>query len=141
MKLEDLKKKLLNSKEFRDEYFKKDLAFEVGQMVLEARAIKGISQKELAELAGTKQPGIARVENGGLPSLSFLEKLAKAMDTYLIPPRFGFMKNTESEAYTERQSQYVTVSLGSNALNSIVGFTFKSNASSIGENNYLLNRI
>lgn len=94
MTLEGLKNKLFKSKKFRDEYFKKDLAFEIGQMLLEARVEKGMTQKVLASRIGTKQPSIARIENGAsLPSLSILEKIADAFGSYLIPPTFGFMKN------------------------------------------------
>ena len=36
---------------------------------------------QLAELVGTRQPSIARLENGtSMPSLSFLERIAKALD-------------------------------------------------------------
>lgn len=104
MRFDDFKKTMLEDKEFREEYYKKDLAFEVGQMILQARAIRGISQKDLAVHARTKQPSIARVENGALPSLGFLKKLAEAMGTYLIPPRFGFMKDIPSEVYDTESS-------------------------------------
>lgn len=94
MTLQTLKDRLLKSKEFRNEYFKKDLAFEIGYMILNARIEKKMTQKELAEKIGTKQPSIARVESGEiLPSLSFLEKVAHAFDSYLIPPTFGFMSD------------------------------------------------
>jgi transcriptional regulator with XRE-family HTH domain len=94
MSLNELKERLFKNKKFRDEYFKKDLAFEISQMLLEARAEKGITQEELAEKIGSKQPSIARIESGNsLPSLSLLEKIARAFDSYLVPPSFGFMSN------------------------------------------------
>jgi transcriptional regulator with XRE-family HTH domain len=94
MSLNELKERLFKNKKFRDEYYKKDLAFEIGQMLLEARAEKGVTQEVLAVRIGTKQPSIARIENGAsLPSLATLEKIAHALDSYLIPPVFGFMKN------------------------------------------------
>ena len=44
--------------------------------VIEARKEKGLSQQQLAELAGVKQPAIARLENGSVsPSLDTLSKL------------------------------------------------------------------
>jgi len=93
MNLKQLKKQLLKDKKFREEYFKVDLMFEVSEMLIEARIKKGITQEELAKKIGTKQPSIARVENGNvMPSLSFLEKIAKALDTYLVPPRFAFLE-------------------------------------------------
>lgn len=66
--------------------------FEVANLITEARYFSGLTQKQLAELVGTQQPSIARIEKGlALPSLSFLLKIAKAMGTYLIAPKFGFM--------------------------------------------------
>lgn len=92
MNLQTHKQKLLkNNPEFRKEYYSYDLAFEIGQMILEARSIKGITQKQLAEMIKTKQSGIARAENGTyLPSLSFLNKIANALKTHLFV-KFGFM--------------------------------------------------
>lgn len=69
-----------------------DLAFEVSEMLINARIIKGFTQEELAEKMGTKQSGIARAENGvHLTSLSFLKKMADVYQARLIPPRFSFM--------------------------------------------------
>lgn len=108
MNFDTFKQKLLKDPKFQKEYYKKDLAFEVSQMVSNARAFKALSQAELAGLAGTKQPSIARVENGHLPTLVYLEKLAKAMGTYLIPPKFGFMKDVPLEAYGEQMTVNTT---------------------------------
>ena len=75
-----------------------DLATEIGTMVTELRIIKGITQAELAKRLNTKQPSIARLENGSdLPSLKFLFKIAKSLGTYLIPPKFGLIKNAVSD--------------------------------------------
>lgn len=75
------------------EQVKKDLAFHIGLMVEHARISMGMTQTELAEKINTKQPAIARIENGkSLPSLTVLDKIAKeAFDSYLVPPRFAFM--------------------------------------------------
>ena len=84
MTLQELKQKLLQNSEFKQEYERYDLSFEIGQMVLEARMIKGITQEKLATLMKTKQSGIARLESGkNLPSLTFLEKVANAFQTKL----------------------------------------------------------
>lgn len=94
MNLKEFKKELLNNPEFKKEYEKYDLAFEVGQMLAEARIIKGITQENLAKMINTKQSGVARAERGTtLPSLSFLEKIAKALKTNLIV-RFSFMEES-----------------------------------------------
>lgn len=80
MNIDELKRNLLRDQDFKMEYEKYDLAFEISQMVIEARIIKGITQKKLADLIGTKQSSISRLESGSfLPSLSFLEKIAKAL--------------------------------------------------------------
>jgi len=50
-------------------------------LVRQIRAAAGLTQTELAELAGTSQPAIAAYESGSkLPSLRTLLKLAKAAD-------------------------------------------------------------
>ncbi len=44
--------------------------------VIEARKEKGLSQQQLADLAGVKQPAVARLENGSVsPSVDTLSKL------------------------------------------------------------------
>lgn len=83
--------------------------FEVANLITEARYFSGLTQKQLAEIVGTQQPSIARIEKGlALPSLSFLLKIAKAMGTYLIAPKFGFME----ERTTKDATHYNYVSKG-----------------------------
>jgi predicted transcriptional regulator len=54
---------------------------EPGYQVTRLRMLRGLTQAQLAELVGTRQPSIARLENGtGVPSLSFLQKIAAALD-------------------------------------------------------------
>jgi len=89
MNLKEYKNRIFKNKKFKKDYEKYDLAFEIGQMVIEARISKGITQKKLASLVKTKQPAIARLENGNhLPSISFLEKVVKALGMYLLAPKF-----------------------------------------------------
>ncbi len=115
MKLKDFTKKLLQDKKFKEGYYRKDdIAFDVGQMIIEARILKGLTQKELAKKVKTQQPSIARIESGSmLPSLTFLNKIAKALGTYLVAPKLGFMeemgyqfhpyaKDTEQENILEK---------------------------------------
>jgi transcriptional regulator with XRE-family HTH domain len=93
MDINEYKAWMLSNKKFQKAYEKYDLGFEVGRAVIKARVFKGISQEKLAKLVETKQPSIARIENGkSLPSLRFLAKLAKAMGTYLLAPRFAFLE-------------------------------------------------
>lgn len=98
MNLQEFKKKQMRNPKFRAEYNKYDLAFEVSQMLIEARIVKGVTQARLAEMARTKQAGIARAESGkSLPTLSFLKRIADAFNTYLLPPRFAFLVNPKME--------------------------------------------
>lgn len=53
---------------------------EPGYQVARLRMMRGLTQAQLAEMVGTRQPSIARLENGSsTPSLSFLTKIADAL--------------------------------------------------------------
>lgn len=94
MKIGDITKEILNRNPIVEKEIKMDLAFQIGRMVTNARLMQGMTQSQLAKKVDTKQPAIARIESGSnLPNLSFLDKIAKkAFKSYLIPPRFAFMK-------------------------------------------------
>jgi DNA-binding XRE family transcriptional regulator len=54
---------------------------EPGYQVARLRIRRGLTQAQLAEMVGTRQPSIARLENGSsVPSLSFLDRIATALD-------------------------------------------------------------
>jgi DNA-binding XRE family transcriptional regulator len=54
---------------------------EPGYQVARLRIQRGLTQTQLAELVGTHQPSIARLENGtSIPSLSFLNRIAESLD-------------------------------------------------------------
>ncbi|MBD0261624.1 MAG: helix-turn-helix transcriptional regulator [Tolypothrix sp. Co-bin9] len=55
---------------------------EVAQLIYETRIKAGLTQKELADLIGTKQPVIARLEDADYDghSLSMLQKIARALN-------------------------------------------------------------
>jgi DNA-binding XRE family transcriptional regulator len=54
---------------------------EPGYQVARLRMLRGLTQAQLADMVGTRQPSIARLENGtSMPSLSFLQKIATALD-------------------------------------------------------------
>ncbi len=56
-------------------------SMEPGYQVARLRIQHGLTQAQLAELVGTRQPSIARLENGtSAPSLSFLNKIAAALE-------------------------------------------------------------
>ena len=49
---------------------------EIISSIIDARQAKGLSQKELAEITGIKQPAIARLENGHIsPSVDTINRL------------------------------------------------------------------
>jgi DNA-binding XRE family transcriptional regulator len=63
---------------------------EPGYQIARLRIQRGLTQTQLAEMVGTRQPSIARLENGtSVPSLSFLDRLATALDAkielHIIP--------------------------------------------------------
>jgi DNA-binding XRE family transcriptional regulator len=65
---------------FRAEFDRLQLARKVKGL----REKKKMSQVQLAALAGTKQPNIARLESGKVvPKLDFLEKVARALGGHL----------------------------------------------------------
>ncbi len=86
------KKILLKNKKFKAEYENKsDISYEIAKSIRQLRINHGLTQEELAKLVKTEQPSIARIENPGskAPSLNFLQRIAKALNTELIPPKFS----------------------------------------------------
>lgn len=65
-------------------YEEAELAHDLGQMVYDRRIVLGLSQTELAERCGMKQPQISRIEGGGtVPTIPLLRRLARALDADL----------------------------------------------------------
>jgi transcriptional regulator with XRE-family HTH domain len=67
---------------------------EPGYQIARLRIQRGLTQAQLAEKVGTRQPSIARLENGSsLPSLAFLRRIAEALDARIelkfIPENAG----------------------------------------------------
>jgi predicted transcriptional regulator len=57
----------------------------IADQVTERRAALGLSQRELAELTGTTQSAIARLEAGGRPPrIDTLLRIAEALDCDLV---------------------------------------------------------
>ncbi|MFF4775513.1 helix-turn-helix domain-containing protein [Microtetraspora fusca] len=60
------------------------IRFELGAAVRRRREGLGLTQAELAERAGLKQPAVARFEAGGtMPTIPMLERLAEALEVRL----------------------------------------------------------
>ncbi len=77
----EFRKEILKDKEVKRHYDELEFEFELVRLLLDKRIKQGITQKELADKIGTKQSSIARLESGKYnPSLSFLNKVAKALD-------------------------------------------------------------
>lgn len=77
-------KEALKDPRFREEYEKLQPEFAVVEALLRARKEKGLRQQDLARKVGTKQSVISRLEVGGTnPTVSFLQRLAQALDTRL----------------------------------------------------------
>lgn len=84
--LSDLKKELLQDEEFAREYKKEQILNDIAYKVFQARQKRGLTQGELADIIGTKQSSISRLErtlNKNLPSLEFLYKISDALEVDL----------------------------------------------------------
>lgn len=64
MTLQKFKKRLLEDKKFREEYYKKDLAVEIGEAIIGVRIKLGLTQAEFAHHIGIRKSYLARIENG-----------------------------------------------------------------------------
>lgn len=77
---QQFKRKLLKDKKVKKAYDELGAEFSLIETVIEKRLEKGLSQKDLAQMIGTKQSAISRFEAGGYnPTIAFLQKMACAM--------------------------------------------------------------
>ncbi len=68
--------KQMQDPEFREAYEDLEPAHQIARL----RIMRGLTQEQLAELVGTKQPNIARLESGRTtPSLPFLRRVVEAL--------------------------------------------------------------
>jgi predicted transcriptional regulator len=81
----EYKKEMLKDPELKAEYDKLEEEFTLASEIIQLRKEKKLTQKELAEIIGTSQPAIARLESGSYNkvSLSFLRRVAEALDAKL----------------------------------------------------------
>ena len=80
----DFKKRLLKDKQIKKAYDELGPEFALIEMIIKKRLNQGITQKQLAEKIGTKQPVISRLESGTYnPSIKFLHRVADALDAEL----------------------------------------------------------
>ncbi len=78
--MDDLKKYLdqqMQDPEFKKEYDKSRIEFEITRAIVNARCESNMTQKELSLRTGIRQSNISRIENGSSsPNISTLEKIA-----------------------------------------------------------------
>lgn len=82
---DDFLQEQLGNPEFKKEWDALEPEYNLIRQVINARLEKQLTQKQLAELSGTKQSSIARLESGNYnPSFKFLQKIAGAMGKQVI---------------------------------------------------------
>ncbi len=80
----EIKKLLLDDSEIKSEYDELSPIYELKKEIIRLRIEKGLSQKDLAALMGTKQSAISRLENGSYnPSVEFLNRIAHTLGIVL----------------------------------------------------------
>lgn len=80
----DFKKQLLTDKAIKKVYDDLGPEFAVVRMIIKKRTERGLTQQQLANKLGTKQPVISRLEQGTFnPSVKFLQRVANALDSKL----------------------------------------------------------
>jgi DNA-binding XRE family transcriptional regulator len=71
---------IFKSEEVQKELKMNEAEYKIIEEIIMARKEKNLTQKDLAELIGTKQSNISRFESGNYnPSLEFLNKIAQAV--------------------------------------------------------------
>ena len=78
-RLRDLKKRLMEDPEFREEYALADQEYSLVAQLIRARMEAKLTQTEVAQRLGTTQSAIARLEGGRVsPSVATLRRYAEA---------------------------------------------------------------
>jgi DNA-binding XRE family transcriptional regulator len=71
---------ILNNKDVQNELKLNEAEYQIIEEIIMARKERNLTQKELAELIGTRQSNISRLESGNYnPSIDFLNKIALAV--------------------------------------------------------------
>jgi DNA-binding XRE family transcriptional regulator len=70
---------------YRAGFAEAERAFLIGQAIRERRLALGLTQAELAKRAALTQPGLSRLEAGGVvPTIPLLERISAALEADLI---------------------------------------------------------
>lgn len=81
---EEYEKKLLEKKSFKKVAHELEYEYVLAKNLIQLRIKNKLSQQELAQKSGMKQPVISRIETGATkPTLSTLERIAKALGVRL----------------------------------------------------------
>ncbi len=88
---DQLLEKQLEHEDFKQEYQALAEEYEMAKEIIQLRKQAKLTQKQLAELVGTSQPAIARLESGEYQNLtlSFLRKIGRALG---VMPEVHFKK-------------------------------------------------
>ena len=77
---ESVRTELMQDEEFKKEYERLQLRYEVISQLIDARKEQNLSQAELAKRVGTQKSNISRLESGNYnPSLDFLIKVVHCL--------------------------------------------------------------
>lgn len=73
-------KKQLKDPQFKKEWEKSEAAYQITRELIRARITGKISQRKLAQKAGTTQAVISRIENMSVsPSIELVQRIAKSL--------------------------------------------------------------
>jgi predicted transcriptional regulator len=85
MRWDEAKRIILKNKEVQEELNNNEAEYKIIEEIITARQERSLTQKELAELVGTKQSNISRLESGNYnPTIDFLDKIARAVGKELV---------------------------------------------------------
>ena len=85
MNWKEIKREMLRNPEVAREYGALEPEYQLARSIISQRMAKGLSQRQLAQRVGTKQPVISRLESSSSkPSLTLLERVANALDATLV---------------------------------------------------------
>jgi DNA-binding XRE family transcriptional regulator len=80
----EVRKRLTKDANVAKELENNEVEYQLVREIIKSRIEKNMTQKQLAELVGTRQSNISRLESGEYnPSITLLKKVAKAVDKEL----------------------------------------------------------
>jgi transcriptional regulator with XRE-family HTH domain len=76
----------MKNHDFKKAWHELDAEFAILEEIIKAREKSGLTQEELANKIGTKQPALSRLERGGFrrANIETLKKIAEALDHKLV---------------------------------------------------------